>query len=68
LNAKNASPSRFVAETRLTMGRADFELWLAGQVDVETQTALYNRDPANREIAAGRAQVWREIQALFHSK
>jgi hypothetical protein len=47
------------------MGRPEFEKWLAAQADAETRTALYSRDPANREIAAGRAQVWLEIQSLF---
>ena len=50
------------------MGRLDFELWLETQRAIETHTALYNRDPTNREIAAGRAQVWTELQALFRSK
>lgn len=58
-------PRRFVTETRLTMGRHEFEAWVSAQVQAETRIALYNRDPANREIAAGRAQVWSELQSLF---
>lgn len=61
-------PKRFLLETRLSIGRHDFEAWLAAQTETETHTALYNRDPSNREIAAGRAQVWKELQALFRSK
>jgi hypothetical protein len=65
MSQKPATPARFVAETRLSMGRQEFEVWLAGQVDAETRVALYNRDPQGREIAAGRAQVWLELQNLF---
>ena len=60
--------ARFVAETRMVPGRAEFSAWLAAQSAAETHTALYNRDPVGREIAAGRAQVWREVELLFASR
>lgn len=63
--SKAPEPNRFVAETRLTQGRAEFNAWLAEQVDKETRTALYSRDTEARSVAAGRAQVWLEFQALF---
>lgn len=58
-------PNRFVAETRLVQGRAEFVAWVNAQADEEIRVALYNRDPDNRSLAAGRAQVWREFQTLF---
>lgn len=61
------APHRFIAETRLSMGRPEFDQWLASQAAVETRTALYSREAQGREIAAGRAQVWLELKDLFTS-
>jgi hypothetical protein len=63
--SKTPDPARFVAETRLSQGRSEFNAWLAEQVEKETRVALYSRDTESRSVAAGRAQVWHEFQALF---
>lgn len=57
--------ARYLRESRLSPGRQAFERWLTEQVEAETHTALYSREPMGREIAAGRAQAWRELKILF---
>lgn len=60
-----SDPTRFLKETRLSNGRVEFERYIDEQLALETRTAIYGALAPNREIAAGRAQVWLEIQSLF---
>lgn len=59
---------RFVRESRLTSGRADFEAWVKAQADEAVRISVYGSDPTSREVNSGRAQVWLEIQKVFQSK